>query len=75
MVAEDRDGRGKDGFQNPLVHEGAAPDTNVPMRSLPTTKSTSCGLTDTPFRRGEEGEHRATGATATYGVSRRKVLY
>jgi hypothetical protein len=26
MVAEDKAGARKDGFQNPLVHEGAAPD-------------------------------------------------
>jgi hypothetical protein len=26
MVAEDRAGARKDGFQNPLVHEGADPD-------------------------------------------------
>ena len=28
MVAEGRDGRRKEGFQNPLVHEGAAPHAN-----------------------------------------------
>jgi hypothetical protein len=31
MVAEGRDGRRKEGFQNPLVHEGAAPDANVEL--------------------------------------------
>jgi hypothetical protein len=28
MVVEDKGGTRKDGFQNPLVHEGAAPDAN-----------------------------------------------
>jgi hypothetical protein len=28
-VAEDKAGGRKDGFQNPLMHEGAAPDADV----------------------------------------------
>jgi hypothetical protein len=38
MVAEDRAGRRKDGFQNPLVHEGAALDANVPNEELANDK-------------------------------------
>jgi hypothetical protein len=38
MVAEDRGGRRKDGFQNPLVHEGAAPDANNANEELANDK-------------------------------------
>ena len=38
MVAEDSARRRKDGFQNALVHEGAAPDANVPNEELANDK-------------------------------------
>ena len=38
MVAEGMARRRKDGFQNPLVHEGAAPDANVANEELANDK-------------------------------------
>jgi hypothetical protein len=46
-------------FKTLLSTKALLPTPMTPMSSLPTTRSESCSRTDSPFRRGEEGQHRA----------------